>query len=774
MSKVKISARLRPKLPQEVDDGGIHVEPHSEAEGGGCVVVANPRDVTQIFRFPFSSAWPPSTTQDEIFNRDVRPLLDAVFGGVTVTIFAYGVTSSGKTHTMQGTPDEPGVIPRVLQELFACREALTSASAATTGVRLDSIEFSVSYMEIYKDECYDLFVARESAPKLPVRENEFGQVFVANLSTVPVGSLDEFESVYAKANKRRSTGSTNLNHASSRSHAVLTVEVAMQSGFTTRTGKINLVDLAGSENNKHTGNDRSRMEESSAINKSLSVLGQVVHALNSGASRIPYRDSKLTRILQDALGGQSVGLLICNLAPGTRFRQDTLNTLNFAVRTKNVENKPVVNERDSRPAPKPHFAAVQQKAPKLAPAALPATIEAAPAPGPAATAAPIAPTVPVTGHRGPRPSLAPRPVDAGSSKVPRRTSLAPGASTDFRFQPFALSLASVSEAPQSASSGGGGSGVLRSLTDEEIEERINKAVEKEVTRRLAERDRERARLEELEKELEKERSRRSEGPGGILDGMDRDQSQDHGQSHDEDQASRSLPAGVMTPILEKHADLDDELKRRLTELEKKMDHGDKELQLADVLSPTSKKKTGRAYVALARAQSEKGDLQVALDLYKKAQSYVPDNLKLQERILEIEWSVKNGKPFEPAPKKSKKSKHSKKTRSRSVNDGPRSDSHDHHDEDEDEGEEGNEVSLPKKSKKKSKRGQSVDFGTEVTNTKRSVDETTDAQTPAKKKRRSGENDGLILAETPGEAEDTDGEWITEVSRPSRHRLQLEA
>ena len=129
------------------------------------------------------------------------------------------------------------------------------------------------------------------------------------------------------------------------------------------TGVINLVDLAGSENNKLTGNDPSRMLESSAINKSLSVLGQVVHALNSGHSRIPYRDSKLTRILQDALGGSAVGLLICNLAPGSKFRTDTLNTLklvrfflnctnldllflcSFAARTKEIENRPTVNEK---------------------------------------------------------------------------------------------------------------------------------------------------------------------------------------------------------------------------------------------------------------------------------------------------------------------------------------------------------------------------------------------------------------------------------------------
>jgi len=111
---------------------------------------------------------------------------------------------------------------------------------------------------------------------------------------------------------------------------------------------------------------------------------------------------------------------------------------------------------------------------------------------------------------------------------------------------------------------------------------------------------------------------------------------------------------VLTPLLARHRDLDDQLRARLAELEEKYERGNKELQLADVLSPTSRKKTGRAYVALARAHSEKGDLQVALELYRKAETYVPDNIKLRERVLEIEWAVKHGKEFVPSPKKPRK------------------------------------------------------------------------------------------------------------------------
>ncbi|KAG6377420.1 P-loop containing nucleoside triphosphate hydrolase protein [Boletus reticuloceps] len=560
--KINIAARLRPRLDNELDDEGIQIT-HTPG-GPSCISVPNPRDLSQ-----------------------------------TVTIFAYGVTSSGKTHTMQGTKAQPGVIRRVVEAMFLHKAALQRSN----------VELAVSYMEIYKDDVYDLFVNRESAPKLPVRENDAGQVFVANLSSLPVESVEEFDIIYSLASRHRSVGATNLNRASSRSHAVLTIEVTMTDSATqkTLTGKINLVDLAGSENNKLTGNDPTRMAESAAINKSLSVLGQVVHALNQGASRIPYRNSKLTRILQDALGGSSVGLLICNLAPGIKFRQDTLNTLNFAVRTKNVENRPVVNERDNRPQAKPHFAAIQPPPPKLAPAVL----QVDPI---------LASRVVVTTNAAPGPSRRPRP-----SRVPR-ISLGPGllpplAKTKSR--PAAI----VEESETTVQ-----------LTEVDINERIAKAVEAEVTRRLKEReDREREERTRLEQEKENLALREK-------------QDDERRQA----QANSKLPPGVLTPLLARHRDLDGQLRARLAELEEKYERSHKELQLADALSPMSRKKTGRAYVALARAHSEKGDLKVALELYRKAETYVPDNIKLRERVLEIEWAVRNGKEFVPSPKKQRR------------------------------------------------------------------------------------------------------------------------
>ncbi|PPQ86673.1 hypothetical protein CVT25_006748 [Psilocybe cyanescens] len=702
--KVKIAARLRPRLDGELDDDSVKIVHQSNNSGGSSIStgggsfisVANPRDPTQLFKFPFTSCYDQDSTQEEIFKNDVEPLIDVVYSGVTVTIFAYGVTSSGKTHTMQGTRSEPGVIPRVVRAMFEKKASLLQYQTS----------LSVSYMEIYKDEVYDLLVTRENAPKLPVRENDSGMVFVANLTSIDISGVEEFDNIYNTATKHRSVGATNLNRASSRSHAVLTIEASILDPVanTTLTGKINLVDLAGSENNKLTGNDPSRMAESSAINKSLSVLGQVVHALNQGASRIPYRNSKLTRILQDALGGSSVGLLICNLAPGIKFRQDTLNTLNFAVRTKNVENRPVVNERDNRPVPKPHFAAVSIQPPASKPA--PAIVQAISTAGAGSSA----------GTKRARPSLVPM------SRSHRTSSIGGGNG----YQSFGLAGAAagrrqtgmfekIREEDHSYDrSGSVGIGMTEKEIDERISKAVEAAVEAEVTRRLAERERQRAEAEQNEKEA----AQRMEGRVSRSGSPTRD---------------TSLPSGVLTPLLKRHKDLDDELKSRLHELEKKYERGTKETQLADVLSPVSKKKTGRAYVALARAHSEKGDLQVALDLYRKAETYVPDNIKLKERIIEIEWAVRNNTAYVPSPKPPRKQKTKKRSKSALAREIPPMDNT----MDEDDGGRGKV--------KDGRLEKAAEFGMDFTNTespsksKRSFADTNDrenTQTPLKKQKRA--------------------------------------
>ncbi|KIR58678.1 kinesin-like protein KIF18A [Cryptococcus bacillisporus CA1873] len=231
--------------------------------------------------------------------------LDQAWKGINTTIFAYGVTGAGKTHTMQGTKEEPGLIPEPSR----------------------SVQIEPPVM-----------CSRTEPRKREIRMSAGGQNVIADLVHQRISSWEEFEAIYDTASKTRKTASTKLNSSSSRSHAILTIHLEMlESSDKVNHGKICFTDLAGSENNNLTGNDRERMRESSAINTSLTTLGKVVDALNVIAQKggdgtgvfVPYRESKLTRHLQDALGGSSLSLLICCLAPGEKFAKDAINTLQF-------------------------------------------------------------------------------------------------------------------------------------------------------------------------------------------------------------------------------------------------------------------------------------------------------------------------------------------------------------------------------------------------------------------------------------------------------------
>ncbi|KAE9394223.1 kinesin-domain-containing protein [Gymnopus androsaceus JB14] len=339
MFAVRIVARLRPPLPGEVCDDGVRVvshrkvdkenaEPNKSANNSGPGIIVTKEGSSQ--HYPFHSAYGPddSTTQT-LFIHDMLPLVDQVFSGQTVTVFAYGVTSSGKTYTMQGNGlDDRGVIGLVVDEIF---KRLGAAGGT----------LSMSYLELYLDAPYDLLVpprttsSHSGAPPL-----SFGtSIHLPALSTHHIESPEAFRSLYAQAAGNRSTGATLLNSSSSRSHAVLTLYLTLANAV---VGKLHLLDLAGSENNNLTGNNPSRMKESSAINTSLTALGLVVSALNDNAKAIskaaskgedpklkliPYRSSSLTRLLSDALGGSSLALLIVCLAPGTKFRSDLVRSV---------------------------------------------------------------------------------------------------------------------------------------------------------------------------------------------------------------------------------------------------------------------------------------------------------------------------------------------------------------------------------------------------------------------------------------------------------------
>ncbi|KAJ2398884.1 hypothetical protein GGI23_002981 [Coemansia sp. RSA 2559] len=333
-NKIKVVCRVRPFLPKEPTDNTVSVETSTQLR------VTNPRDSSKDVRFSFDACYGAGSQQQTIYRNDVRPLVETIFTGMSATVFCYGVTGAGKTYTMEGSEGDLGIIPRALSHIFKRKER-------------DAYDYDVrvSYYEIYKEAVFDLFAKpQDTVPSsgLPIREDANRRIFVAGLTERRIQTYEQFEAAFEKASGRRRTASTKLNNQSSRSHAILTVSVQWTDDVgdkgKTWCGKLHLIDLAGSEDNRRTENGRDRMAESSAINRSLFVLGQVVEALNTGASRVPYRDSKMTRILQDSLGGECQGMMIVNVAPGIKLLHDTHNTLSFATRSREVVNRPVAHE----------------------------------------------------------------------------------------------------------------------------------------------------------------------------------------------------------------------------------------------------------------------------------------------------------------------------------------------------------------------------------------------------------------------------------------------
>ncbi|KAM5506708.1 COPII subunit [Microsporum canis] len=314
------------------------------------IKIPNPRNEGEDFSFKFHSVYDGTATQQEIFDAEVAPTLKHLFNGFDITLFAYGVTGTGKTHTMRGGKSlaDRGVIPRLLSGIYRrCRKVERDSQGRT------QVGVAMSYYEIYNDKIFDLFepVEKRTPSGLPLRDNGVKTV-VVGLTERPCTSLKEFEGIYDQANMNRSTSATKLNSHSSRSHAVLSVKLTVTTGEQVRVSTASCIDLAGSEDNRRTENGKERMVESASINRSLFVLAQCVEAINKKQARVPYRESKMTRILGL---GQNNGLtiMILNLAPVRSFHLDTLSSLNFANRTKKIESREIENEPMFKGPPRP-------------------------------------------------------------------------------------------------------------------------------------------------------------------------------------------------------------------------------------------------------------------------------------------------------------------------------------------------------------------------------------------------------------------------------------
>lgn len=280
-----------------------------------------------------------NSKQTDIFDFSIRPTVDDILNGYNGTVFAYGQTGAGKSYTMMGTDIDDdmgkGIIPRIVEQMFA--SILTSPSNIEYTVR-------VSYMEIYMERIRDLLVPQHD--NLPVHEEKSRGVYVKGLLEIYVSSVDEVYEVMRRGGAARAVSATNMNQESSRSHSIFVITVTQKNVETgsAKSGQLFLVDLAGSEKVGKTGASGQTLEEAKKINKSLSALGMVINSLTDGKStHIPYRDSKLTRILQESLGGNSRTTLIINCSPSSYNDAETISTLRFGVRAKAIKNKAKIN-----------------------------------------------------------------------------------------------------------------------------------------------------------------------------------------------------------------------------------------------------------------------------------------------------------------------------------------------------------------------------------------------------------------------------------------------
>ena len=339
---IKVVVRIRPLNSKESQDG--HKATTVAHEDRGTIEVCNPTaDKSEPAKsFTFDAVFSPKSTQRNIYDVCAAPVVQSVLEGYNGTVFAYGQTGAGKTHTMEGLADPPelrGIIPNSFQHIFD-HVALKSSN--------EKYLVRASYFEIYNEEIRDLL---SKTPKgLELKESVDKGVYVKGLISTVVKSISEIDHVMQVGNGSRSVASTQMNQGSSRSHAVFTIVVECCSVDDRgeehiRAGKLNLVDLAGSERQSKTGATGERLKEGTKINLSLSALGNVISALVDGKSQhVPYRDSKLTRILQDSLGGNTKTVMCANAGPAGYNYDETLSTLRYANRAKNIKNKPVINE----------------------------------------------------------------------------------------------------------------------------------------------------------------------------------------------------------------------------------------------------------------------------------------------------------------------------------------------------------------------------------------------------------------------------------------------
>ncbi|KFV62987.1 Kinesin-like KIF21B, partial [Dryobates pubescens] len=365
--------RIRPQLPKEKIEG-CHICT-SVTPGEPQVLLGKDKAFTYDFVFDLD------TWQEQIYTTCVGKLIEGCFEGYNATVLAYGQTGAGKTYTM-GTgfdmnicEDEQGIIPRAIGHLFSGIEERKRA-AQSQGLAAPEFKVSAQFLELYNEEILDLFDsardpdARHRKSNIKIHEDASGSIYTTGVTSRLISSQDELIQCLKQGALSRTTASTQMNVQSSRSHAIFTIHLCQMrvcprpelvnvevpspldgaqttTEYETLTAKFHFVDLAGSERLKRTGATGERAKEGISINCGLLALGNVISALGDQSKKVvhvPYRDSKLTRLLQDSLGGNSQTIMIACVSPSDRDFMETLNTLKYANRARNIKNKVVVNQ----------------------------------------------------------------------------------------------------------------------------------------------------------------------------------------------------------------------------------------------------------------------------------------------------------------------------------------------------------------------------------------------------------------------------------------------
>ena len=334
---VKVAIRVRPMNKHEKEQNSKLCVTVDTANNTVSVI----SDRNEAKTFPFDYVYPMETTQREVYDQVAFPIVDSIFQGYNGTVFAYGQTGCGKTYTMMGIVTDPelkGIIPNAFSHIFGFIK--TEGEAKKFFLRC-------SFVEIYNEEVRDLLGNKDK--KLDIREDHKKGTFVKDLTYITIKSTADIENCLERGNKNRHVGQTSMNDQSSRSHSLFTVYLEIEekgdnNQSRIKSGKLNLVDLAGSERVGKTNATGQTFDEGKKINLSLTALGSVIDALSQNRKYVPYKDSKLTRLLADSLGGNTKTVMFANISPASYNYDETLGTLRYASRAKLIKNAPVVNE----------------------------------------------------------------------------------------------------------------------------------------------------------------------------------------------------------------------------------------------------------------------------------------------------------------------------------------------------------------------------------------------------------------------------------------------